>query len=609
MNTFAKKLVSLVLALTMVLSLGVTVFAEMDEPVVEPVAVEEELEEVVSEVPAEEAEEVIDEAEEPVEEVEAPAEEVEEPAEEIEEVIEEPEEVIDEEEELVEDEVESYEAVALDETELPVVSYQSGSVSVSKDALFTALREALGFNTLIGSYVRLTGGELDKATLGRLEGNITLEDGVSYLVELEDTLIDTIPLNTWKPIATLKFSVIPTGKVVLKSGVSITYNKDAAVMENALFDNLIDWDASELPEKAALSIADFSFEYHTSPIGNALSDLDKWTGNMGDLGSWISGAIGAVNGVTKIWVPLAGGEILGAQVEGMGAGEQEIRVTFKGIEGFAASQAATSNVTVKKGTLSVKVKSASVTVAQGIPADMVTVSDPSVDYVTLYTGATSNIAMSLHLVLPKSLLDDENVLKVIDPIVAAITGGQSFSSMKAEGISLKDLTTLANSEDLLKALQLFGYNTDFLAEALKLVEAVANITPDTRIAFAAPVHAGLYNVTAVTFDDNYNTAIGMGTVLLKQNTSGIKLEWNASMKQLTVTGAQVFDFGAAITSGGARVEEKNVRYRYTGLTKKFRLYSSSKAPTEAGSYIVTAYVIGGDNFAMPITRTFKIVAG
>lgn len=50
--------------------------------------------------------------------------------------------------------------------------------------------------------------------------------------------------------------------VVLKSGASITYNMDANVMLQAIFENLIDWGASTLPEKSTLSVADFTIEYY-----------------------------------------------------------------------------------------------------------------------------------------------------------------------------------------------------------------------------------------------------------------------------------------------------------------------------------------------------------
>lgn len=51
-------------------------------------------------------------------------------------------------------------------------------------------------------------------------------------------------------------------EVVLKTGASITYNMDANVMLQAIFENLIDWGASTLPEKSTLSVADFTIEYY-----------------------------------------------------------------------------------------------------------------------------------------------------------------------------------------------------------------------------------------------------------------------------------------------------------------------------------------------------------
>lgn len=46
--------------------------------------------------------------------------------------------------------------------------------------------------------------------------------------------------------------------VVLKSGASLTYNMDASVMEQAIFDNVIDWDNSTLPARETLSPDDFT---------------------------------------------------------------------------------------------------------------------------------------------------------------------------------------------------------------------------------------------------------------------------------------------------------------------------------------------------------------
>ena len=78
--------------------------------------------------------------------------------------------------------------------------------------------------------------------------------------------------------------------VVLKSGASITYNMDANVMLQAIFENLIDWDASTLPKKGTLSVADFTIEYYGK---NVLGEEDG--GISGDVPNWAPVAGGTVN--------------------------------------------------------------------------------------------------------------------------------------------------------------------------------------------------------------------------------------------------------------------------------------------------------------------------
>ena len=49
--------------------------------------------------------------------------------------------------------------------------------------------------------------------------------------------------------------------VVLKDGASFTYNKDVAVMKQAILDSVIDWENSNLPSRDSLSVDDFTFTY------------------------------------------------------------------------------------------------------------------------------------------------------------------------------------------------------------------------------------------------------------------------------------------------------------------------------------------------------------
>ena len=125
-------------------------------------------------------------------------------------------------------------------------------------------------------------------------------------------------------------------EVVLKSGASITYNMDANAMLQAIFENLIDWDASKLPEKSTLSVADFTIEYYAE---NEV-EIDGMT----------------TGGGTHLYMPLEGGK--GGAFEGdlvksltypqMGAGEQKIRVTYKGNADYRSSTPIEGNLTVNK---------------------------------------------------------------------------------------------------------------------------------------------------------------------------------------------------------------------------------------------------------------------
>ena len=52
---------------------------------------------------------------------------------------------------------------------------------------------------------------------------------------------------------------------VLKDGASFTYNKDVAVMKQAILDSVIDGENSNLPSRDSLSVDDFTFTYYAQP--------------------------------------------------------------------------------------------------------------------------------------------------------------------------------------------------------------------------------------------------------------------------------------------------------------------------------------------------------
>lgn len=67
----------------------------------------------------------------------------------------------------------------------------------------------------------------------------------------------------------------PQATIVLKTDASITYNMESDVMKQAILNNVIDWEASDLPAKETLSINDFKFEWKTLPEFTDKLPLDK----------------------------------------------------------------------------------------------------------------------------------------------------------------------------------------------------------------------------------------------------------------------------------------------------------------------------------------------
>ena len=130
------------------------------------------------------------------------------------------------------------------------------------------------------------------------------------------------------------------------------------------------------------------------------------------------------------------------------------------------------------------------------------------------------------------------------------------------------------------------------------------------MAIGTPNQAGLYVVTAVTNNKNYETGVGTGMLLVKKHYSGVKLTWNQNFTNGKISAAEVanFDFKATLSyNGNNDISQDNVHYLYSGFTSKWKPYSSTTTPpTEPGRYVVTVVTLGGNYQAAPITRAFQI---
>ena len=383
--------------------------------------------------------------------------------------------------------------------------------------------------------------------------------------------------------------------VVLKPSIPLIYNKDAAAMTQQIFEYVIDWDDSTLPDKSTLSADNFTIEYYATAKVVA-----------GDLG----GAVGL-----QKWVPIAGEE--GVSVgelqyfyPQMGAGEQQIRVTFNGNETYRSSKAKEGSLTVKKANGSVKVHSTSI-YADEVPGEGFVTTDPVDDFdiFTVYTGVSS-----VFVQLPERYTDNA-FIKVVDPVLEKV-GLRTIRDIMDKGITVgelkQNLDKIANGSEyaaVREALKLMGVDVATLQQIINVFNKIT-LLDNVRIALRTPDQVGIYTVYAITNNDNYNTGFGMGALVVKKHYSGVKLDWNQNFTNGKISAADVknFDFGATLSYNGEQVEDQSsVHYLYSGFTSRWKPYSSTTTPpTEPGRYVVTVVTLGGNYQAAPITRAFQI---
>ena len=326
-------------------------------------------------------------------------------------------------------------------------------------------------------------------------------DYMAYTQEVDVTMVDNRQ---------------PT-EVMLKSGASITYNMDAKVMLQAIFENLIDWDASKLPEKSTLTLDDFTIEYYAE---NEV-EIDGMT----------------TGGKVHLYMPIEGGK--GGAFEGdlaksltypqMGAGEQQIRVTFKGDEAYRPSTPVEGNLTVNKAKVSVKVHSTSIYAdeAKDKLGEGFVTTDPAdkFDIYTIYGGMTSDVTGSVFVQLPERMTKG-TIIMLIDQTLKGLHQ-KTLTEMMQQGTTVGELRKLLSDivgkgdklpqsvKDLLKKV---GIDIDTLVKLNEALNKFPGLLDNVRVAFGTPDQAGIYTVYAITNNKNYETGFGMGALVVKSTT-------------------------------------------------------------------------------------------
>lgn len=471
---------------------------------------------------------------------------------------------------------------------------------------FDALRAAIVAAVLPGTDVsdvtvtyESTSTHFSKVTYVQLEGGWEKVDLLpyefpaiavgTYNVKLTANGEDTIVTVTLKDART-------QAKIMLKKGVSLTYTKDAAAMRTQILDKLIDWSQTSVSKEAAAK--SMVLEYYGTGYSKEVLGLsaphDDWYRVEG-------------SSVTFLSVPYTAPSI--------GAGEnQQIRASFPTTADYHGCDAVEGTLTVNKAFVRVHVKSASIFYDEKPTTQQHVTTKPEGDFTIfkVYSGVTSNVKGAIYLQLPESILSPE-ALEKIDPVVKLLCG-KTLTDIFNDGMTLGELRALLQqlekpTDDLAKFLKIFNIDISSFTELLKVVNKIPGVFDSTRVAIGSPNRAGMYLVTAITSNPNYKTGVGTGTLVVKMRATGASLTWDNDQTTYTTSELESSPLGATLMRGDTPAHNQDgVHYRYVGTTDTHRLYISSKAPTEPGTYRQTAYILGGNDMAKSISRSITITA-
>ena len=398
--------------------------------------------------------------------------------------------------------------------------------------------------------------------------------------------------------------------IVFKTDASITYNMKADVMKQDIFDNVIDWEASDLPAKETLSINDFEFECNTSLISKI-----------------------------PVWKDIAGDEY-----PNLNAGDKrEIRVSFVGNSDFKPCD--NKGATIKVAKAHVDVSMNAFTKAYAGNEDDLTIeklgitlnpNDPRIDIYRVFVGINTNLEASVNLVLT-----DEQwaFIKKVSEVQAWLyekapslfpSFNETIQQKLEKGMTIAEfkeymnnaitaIDNAANDEtwgELVQGgLNLFHIDLEAIKALASVFDVLTKVSDDLTIAIGIPKHAGLYRVYAIAANMNYETNSASGTVLILMNWKDIKIVPNTDLKKQTITVSEAKEYADGTkaaatllnkeTGESSGIDQSALHYRFTGLNT---IYSNHEFPTKPGKYIVTVSVRGGDYYALPTTFTFTVKA-
>lgn len=384
-------------------------------------------------------------------------------------------------------------------------------------------------------------------------------------------------------------------KIVLKQGVSLTYTKDAAAMRTQILDKLVDWSQTTVSKEAAAK--SMVLEYY---------------------GTGYSKEVLGMSAPHDDWYPVEGGTVsfgIDYTAPSIGAGEnQQVRASFPTTADYHGCDAAEGTLTVDKANVRVKVQAAAISAGEALTTQQYVTTNPEDTFAIfkVYSGVTSGLSGIVYVQLPESMVS-ETALKMLDPIVKPILG-KTLAEALRDGTTVGELRAfLKDNQKLLDGaadfLKLIGVDITAFTKLVDTLNSLPSVFDSTRVAFGSPNRAGMYLVTAIASNPNYNPGVGTGVLVVKMHISGASLSWNNSATTYAASALKADTLNATLMRGDSAADNQDgVHYRYIGFTAAHKLYVSSKAPTEAGTYRQTAYIFGGNDMAKSISRTVTITA-
>lgn len=384
-------------------------------------------------------------------------------------------------------------------------------------------------------------------------------------------------------------------QIVLKEGVSVTYTKDAAAMRTQILDKLVDWSQTTVSKEAA-----------------AKSMVLKY------YGTGYSKEVLGMSAPHDDWYPVEGGTVsfgIDYTAPSIGAGEnQKIRASFPTTADYHGCDAAEGTLTVDKANVRVKVQAAAISAGETLTTQQYVTTNPEDTFsiFKVYSGVTSGLSGIVYVQLPESMVSKE-ALEKLDPIFKLATGKPLTKALQ-DGTTVGELRAfLKDNQKLLDGaadfLKLIGVDITAFTKLVDTLNSLPSVFDSTRVAFGSPNRAGMYLVTAIASNPNYNPGVGTGVLVVKMHISGASLSWNNSETTYAVSALKADTLNATLMRGDSAADNQDgVHYRYIGFTAAHKLYVSSKAPTEAGTYRQTAYIFGGNDMAKSISRTVTITA-